>query len=69
MLQPRDLVLQRLVLDPQPRRDAVDPLDLRLQTSHLAHQSANQADQLGRRHTFKRIASARRHAQRQSNLP
>ena len=62
MLQPRDLVLQRLILDPQARLDPVARLELRLQPLHLANQTANQADQLGQRHQFKRIASARRHA-------
>jgi hypothetical protein len=61
-LEPRDLVLQRLDLDPLPRLDPVAPLDFRLQPLQFAKQSANQADQLGRRHPFNRIASARRHA-------
>ena len=55
MLQPRDLVLQRLVLDPLPRQRRAELLILLPQTRHLANQSANQADQLGRRHAFKRI--------------
>ena len=55
MLQPRDLVLQRLVLDPQPRQGRAELLVLRPQPLHFAKQSANQADQLSRRHAFKRI--------------
>jgi len=51
--EPRDLVLQRLDLGPLPRLDPVAPLDLRLQSIDFANQSADQADQLGRRHPFK----------------
>jgi hypothetical protein len=62
MLQPRDLVLQRLVLNPLPRHRRAELLVLRLQPLHFAKQSANQADQLSRRHAFKRIIRVRRHA-------
>jgi len=60
--EPRELVLQRLVLDLQPREGPVDLLPLGPHPLHFAKQSANQADHLGRRHKFKRIASARQHA-------
>ncbi len=68
MLQPRDLVLQRLVLNPQPRQSRADLLVLRPQPLHFPKQSANQADQLSRRHAFKQINCARRHAQLESSL-
>ena len=68
MLQPRDLVLQRLVLNPQPRQGRAHLLVLRPQPLHFANQLANQADQLGRRHAFKRINRARRHARLESSL-
>jgi hypothetical protein len=53
IFEPRDLVLQRLDLGLLPRLDPVAPLDLRLQSIYFADQSANQVDQLRRRHSFK----------------
>ena len=68
LLQPRDLVLQRLVLNPQPHQRRADLLILRPQPLHFAKQSANQPDQLGRRHAFKRIPCTTRHASLESSL-
>ena len=48
MLQPRDLVLQRLVLALQPSRFPLQRLVRRPKPPHLAEQIANQADQFGR---------------------
>src|SRR5271166_5297255 len=61
MLQPRNLVLQRLVLNPLHRQSFAQLLVLRPQTPHLRNQIANQTEQLGRRHAFKRINRERRH--------
>jgi hypothetical protein len=62
MFQPRDLVLQDLVLNPLRSQRRAEPFILLPQTRHLANQSANQAHQPGRRHAFKRINRAKRHA-------
>src|SRR5208337_1770637 len=66
MLQPRDLVLQRLVLALQPSRFPLQRFIRRPKPPHLAEQIANQADQFGRSHPFKRITRARRHPQLES---
>ena len=67
-LRPRDLVLQRLVLNPQPRRNLVRRLARRPQPLDFANQLANHADQLFRRHAFKQINRARRHARLKSSF-
>jgi hypothetical protein len=56
ILQPRDLVLQRLVVEPKPRHSLAQLLILPPQTPHLAQQLANQVDQLSWCLPFKRIA-------------
>jgi hypothetical protein len=66
MLQPRDLVLQRLVVEPKTRHSLAQLLVLPPQTRHFANQLANQANQLGWRLPFKRIAGARTHPQLES---
>ena len=66
MLQPCELVLQRLVVEPKPRHGMAQLLVLPPQTRHFANQLANQVDQLGRRLPFKRIAGARTHPQLES---
>jgi hypothetical protein len=69
MLQPGDLVLQRLVINPQPRNGRAQLLVFRPQTPQFPNQMANQTDQFSRRHAFKRIIQARPHVRLQSTLP
>jgi hypothetical protein len=66
--KPRDLVLQRLVLDPLRRQCLAQLLVLSPQARRLANQLANQVDQLGGRLSFQGITRARRHARLESSL-
>ena len=68
-LQSRQFVLDGLMLDPQLGQRAGHLLVLRPQARHFADQFASQADDLGRRHAFKRIFRVGRHARRESSLP
>jgi len=65
-LQPRKLVLDRLVLRLQLRQSSVELLVLRPQAPHLANQLANHANQVGVRKTFERIRDARCHPKLES---
>jgi len=65
-LQSRQFVLDRLMLDPQLGQRPAHLLALRLKAGQFANQSANQADELGRRHAFKRITRIKGHPQLES---
>ncbi len=65
-LQSRQFVLDRLMLDPQLGQRPAHLLVLRLNPGHFANQSANQTDELGRRHSFKQISRFKRHSQLKS---
>ncbi len=60
MLQPRKLVLDRLMLDFQPGQGADEFLVLRAKPRHFMDQIAHQADQVRMRKPLKRIRDARR---------
>ncbi len=68
-LQSRQFVLDRLMLDPQLGQRPAHLLVLRLKAGHFANQSANQADELGRRHALKRITRINGHPQLKSYFP
>jgi hypothetical protein len=68
MLQPRKLVLDRLMLNPKFAQRAAQLLVLRAKPRHFMDQIAHHADQVVMRKTLKRIRDARRHTKLESQF-
>ena len=67
-LEPRELVLGRLMLDPKRRQLDAKLLVLRPQPRHFANKLANHADQIGMCQTVERIRRRHRHPQLESHF-